>query len=110
MTLSYHAGAELPTARLWLTTPDGNLVDLTAPTVTAIISRHGQILETITTGLTGAAGSGVEPSGTPNLTIAWSADDLDLPAGTYDLRIEARTGGLDYVWVIPLLIATSVPT
>lgn len=109
--LAYHAGAELPTARGWLTTPDGTLVDLTTLALTVIVSRHGKTLLTKTTGLTGAAGEGVEPTGTPNLVIAWAPDELNLPAGTYDLRIEARAGGqLDYVWVTDLTIPTSIPT
>lgn len=111
MTLRYHAGAEVPSARLWLTDDMGDLVDLTALDLTALIVRHGRTVETKTSGLVGAAGDGTEPSGDPNLTITWDAGELAVPAGNYDLRIEARTGSsLDYVWVTDLVIPTSIPT
>src|SRR5690606_2904533 len=52
-----------------------------------------------TAGFTKGAGAGTEPDGSPNLTVAWDAGELALPAWVYDLQIQARnTGGLDYTW------------
>ena len=101
-TLSYVSGAELAPARLWLRS-DGQLVDLTTLDVTLVIARplgaDAEVLLVKTAGFTKGAGAGTEPDGTPNLTVAWDAGELALPAWVYDLQIQARNaGGLDYIW------------
>jgi hypothetical protein len=102
MNPSYVAGGELAPTRLWLSA-NGTLVDLSVGfTPTAILGRYGDVIVSKTTGLTGQAGSGVRPTGTPNLIIAWADGELAHPPGRYTLQVQARDGtGLDYRWTLP---------
>lgn len=100
-TLQYHRTAERPDLRLWLLDDDGNLIDFSSGyTFEFKIGYRGQVaLFTKTTGITGAAGSGAESSGAPNVTIAFVADELDaVTASTYVWQLRAKSGGLDRIY------------
>jgi len=100
-SLTYYRTAERPDIRLWLLDDNGTLVDYsTGYTFTFKIGIRGQAADlTKTTGITGAAGTGTETSGTPNVTIAFTAGELDaLAAGRYHWQLRATTGGLDRVY------------
>lgn len=109
--LRYHRTAERPVAKLWLLDDDGSLIDFSTgytfvfkagrPGATAILTKSSNI--------TGAAGAGTEPTGTPNITITWTAGDLDLTPGSYGWWLTATTGGLDRVFTGPFQIQ-DVPT
>jgi hypothetical protein len=98
--LSYHRTAERPELRLWLIDDDGTLIDLSSGyTFTFKIGQIGQTGElSKTSGITGAAGAGSEPTGTPNVVVAWSAGELDITPGTYSWELTATTGNLDRVF------------
>jgi hypothetical protein len=101
MGLAYFRTAERPDIQMWLQDEDGALVDFSSgytfsfklghPTQAAVFTK--------TTGITGAAGSGVQPTGTPNVTLTFTAGELSAVAtGTYTWQLTATTGGLDRVW------------
>jgi phosphoglycolate phosphatase-like HAD superfamily hydrolase len=97
-TLRYYRTAERPDIKLWLTDSNGTLVDLsTGYTFAFKLGNPGAAADfTKTTGITGAAGAGVDPSGTPNITHTFTAAELDgVTAGAYLWQIRATTGGLD---------------
>ncbi len=110
MTITYPRGAERPALEIWWVDDDGGLIDfstgytfelkLGTPGSTAILTK--------TTGITGAAGAGVEPTGTPNITVAWAAGELDITPGGYVLQLVATTGGLDRIRLEPFEIAKTV--
>jgi hypothetical protein len=91
--LRYARSAERPDLRLWLQDDEGDLIDLsTGYTFTVHIGRRGHVSDrTKTTGITGAVGAGVSPTGTPNLVISWASGELNLTPGAYDLDIIATT-------------------
>lgn len=93
--LSYHRGASRRAARLWVHDENGGLIDFSAGYSFEVwIGRSGQpAVKKISTGIAGAAGAGVKPSGTPNVTITWDAADLDIPPGSYDLELRATKAG-----------------
>lgn len=113
--LSYHETAARPAAELWLQDDDGSLVDLStgytfalrvgSPGSAAIIDK--------TSGITGAAGAGEEPDGTPNCVIAWTAGELDaLDPGVYEWQLIATASTLPRVWsglieILPAILAAS---
>jgi hypothetical protein len=97
-TLRYYRTAERPDIRLWLTDSNGTLIDFsTGYTFAFKLGNSGSAATfTKTSGITGAAGSGVEPTGTPNITLTFTAGDLDsLTAGPCLWQLRATTGGLD---------------
>lgn len=101
MTLAYYRTADRPDIRLWLLDDDGTLVDFSSGYTFAFkIGIRGQAADlSKTTGITGAAGAGTEPTGTPNATISFDAGELDaLTAGRYYWQLRATTGGLDRVY------------
>jgi hypothetical protein len=69
-----YLGDETATQIWWFV--NGSLVDYSSGyTFTgklAAVSSPATVIFTKTTGFTGAAGSGTETSGTPNLTVAWA--------------------------------------
>lgn len=87
----YKRNAELPSLEIWWFDDDNNLVDLSSASgFTLKVGNVGQAaVLTKTTGITGAAGSGTEGSGTPNVTVAWAAGDLDLTPGAYTMELYA---------------------
>ncbi len=103
-TLVYHRTAERPDIKMWLQDDDGDLIDFSSGyTFTFKLGSRGNTAEfTKTTGITGAAGSGTEPDGTPNLTLTFTAAELDNePAGRYTWQIRATNNSLDRVFQGP---------
>lgn len=100
MTVRYHKSAERPSLEMWLYDDDGTLIDFSSGfTFSLKIGTPGSTaLLTKTTGISGAAGSGSEPTGTANVTVAWSAGDLDLTPGSYTWQLTATTTSLDRVF------------
>jgi hypothetical protein len=97
--LSYHKNAERPAAELWWNDDDGTLIDFASGYTWSLkIGVVGSTaLLTKTTNITGAAGSGTEPDGTPNVVITWTAGELALTAGSYTWQLTATTSSLDRV-------------
>lgn len=104
--IAYHRSAERPSLRLWLQDDDGDLIDFsTGYTFTLKIGpTGGTALLTKTTGITGAAGS----SDIPNVTVDWTAGELDLTPKSYTWELTARTGSLDRVFSGPIQIMHTV--
>ena len=98
--LRYYQGAERPALKLWLQDDDGTLIDFSSGyTFTLKIGLTGQpALLTKTTGIVGAVGAGVEPTGTPNVTVTWTAGELAITPGAYSWALTATTGGLDRIF------------
>lgn len=99
--LHYYRTAERPDIRLWLLDDAGALVDFsTGYTFAFKLGQPGSAATfTKTTGITGAAGSGTETSGTPNVTLTFTAAELDaLTAGVTTWQLRATSGGLDRVY------------
>lgn len=98
MGIILYKTAELPDLQLWLTDDDGALIDFsTGYTFVFKIGSPGKAAQvTKSTGIVGAAGSGTELSGTPNITIAFTAAELDTIArNKYTGQLRATTGGKD---------------
>lgn len=99
--LRYHKNAERPAAELWLYDDDGTLIDYSTGTPTfsfKIGTKGSTALLTKTTNITGAAGSGVEPTGTPNVTITWTAGELSIAPGNYEWQLCVTVSSLDRVF------------
>lgn len=99
-TVSYHKGAERPSLSLWLVDDDGSLIDFsTGYTFSFKIGIVGSAATvTKTSGITGAAGAGTAPTGTPNVTVAWAADELNIAARRYTWQLTATTSSLDRIF------------
>ncbi len=104
--LEWHQGAELPTLDIWWTDHTGQLVDLSgADTIEVRIGQLGEPAVLVkTTGITAGAGSGTEDDGTPNLSVQWAVDDLDLAPGMYRVTVTATFAGLRRKMVTPLRV------
>lgn len=104
--ISYYKTAERPSLELWLVDDAGDLIDLSSGyTFSLKIGEPGSAaLLTKTSGITGAAGAGTEPDGTPNVTVAWTAGELALTPGVYVAQLTATTSSLDRVWTFPIQI------
>ncbi len=105
MGLVLYKTAERPSIKLWLQDDDGSLINFsTGYTFEFKIGKPGSAaVVTKTTGITGAAGSGNETSGTPNLTIAFAAGDLDaLVPGAFgtkgQIKATQTAGTLDRIF------------
>jgi hypothetical protein len=110
--VQYHSTADRPALELWLFDDDGTLLDLSSGSYTfslKIGTPGSAALLTKSSGIAGAAGSGTEPSGTPNLVITWSAGELALTPGNYTGQLTATISSLDRVFTFPFSI-TSVIT
>lgn len=99
--LSYHYAAERPTIQLWILNAQRELMDLSTGYTFSfrVGGTYASPLLTKTSGITGAVGSGVEPSGTPNVVISWSAGEitagLGSQRGTYPCWLTLTTGTAD---------------
>lgn len=64
-----------------------------------IATLDGEVVETKTTDITGQAGAGFPPLGTPNIVIAWSSELAALTAGTtYRAQLKiTSSGGVRFV-------------
>lgn len=98
--LTYFRTAERPDIKLWILDDAGNLIDFSSNTFAFKLGSPGvAAVFTKTTGITGGAGSGTEPSGTPNITISFTAAELDaLTAGVYSWQLRATSSSLDRVF------------
>lgn len=96
--LRYYRGAERPALQLWIQDDDGALVDFSSGYTFSFKIGDTTALLTKTSGIVGAAGAGVEPTGTPNITVSWSAGELDITPGAYAWELTATTGGLDRIY------------
>ena len=109
--ITYYKNAENPSLRLWWFSDDDELVDFSTG-VSAWSLKIGQYGETAllskTSGITGAAGAGVDPTGTPNVTIVWSAGELNVTAGHYVMQLTATTTTGDRVLTAPIRIYDTV--
>lgn len=113
--LAYPQGTDSPDAVFWWLDYNDALINFSSGyTFTAQILREDDtIVVNKTTGITGAAGAGSEPSGTPNLTLAWSNNQIDtLAAGRYTLRVVANNtaSGKDRILQLELLIRAKTAT
>jgi hypothetical protein len=107
---SYHRNAERPGAKMWLFDDDGSLIDLSSgydfvfkignPGATALLTKNSNI--------TGAVGSGVEPTGTPNVFLSWSTGELDIEPGVYSWTLKATTSSLDRVFAGSFVILDDI--
>jgi hypothetical protein len=99
-SLRYAKTADRPAAEGWIFDDDGSLVDLSAYTLVLKVGNPGSAaLLTKSSGITGAAGAGVEPTGTPNVVITWSAGELAITPGTYTAQLTATASSLDRVYM-----------
>lgn len=107
MTLRYHTTAERPGVSMWLFDDDGTLIDFSSGyTFELKIGTPGSTaLLTKTSGITGATGAGIEPTGTPNITVAWGSGELDLTPGTYDWQLTATTASADRIFKGTIIIS-----
>lgn len=99
--IEYLKTAERPALKFWLFDDDGSLIDFSTAgyTFSFKIGVPGSTaLLTKTASITGAAGAGVEPTGTPNVTVTWTAGELALAVGTYHWQLTATITALDRVF------------
>ena len=99
----YASTADRPALELWLWDDDGTLINFASGyTFSFKVGIVGSAaLLTKTSSITGAAGSGTEPDGTPNVTITWTAGELALTPGSYTGQLTATTSSLDRVFSFP---------
>lgn len=96
--VTYVRGAERPTLQLWWVDDTDALIDFSSGyTFSLTIGDGTTATVTKTSGITGAAGAGTNPTGTPNIVVAWSASELDIAAGQYVAQLVATTGGLERI-------------
>lgn len=95
--LDFWKTVERPDKRMWIRDSAGTLIDFSGYTFSFKLGAIGAAASfTKTSGITGAAGSGVEPTGTPNVTLSFSANELDsLVPGEYAWQLRTTTGSLD---------------
>lgn len=108
--ISYHRSAVRPSLRLWVEDDDGDLIDFSTgyTFLVEIGPNGGAALLSKTTGITGAAGAGTAPDGTPNVVIEWAAGELNLAPRQYTLELTATTGGLPRKFSEPFTIKHTV--
>jgi hypothetical protein len=110
MSIRYHATADRPALKLWLLDDDGALIDFSSGyTFSFKIGVPGSTAElTKTSGITGAAGSGTEPTGTPNVTVTWSAGELAITPAQYTWQLTATNSSLDRVFTGDIQIVDTI--
>ena len=97
--LTYNRNAERPAAKFWVFDDDGTLVDFSGYTFVFKVGAPGyDALLTKTSNITGGIGSGTEPDGTSNITINWTAGELDIAPGLYKWQMTCTTSSLDRVY------------
>lgn len=88
--LVYVDAAERPGLALWWLDSTGALVDFSSSTFSLKIGSRGATAAlTKTSGIVGATGDGVSPTGLPNVEVTFDAGDLDITAGTYLAQLVA---------------------
>jgi hypothetical protein len=99
--LQYHARAERPIVQMWLYDDDGELIDFSDP-LYSFAMRIGNPGSTAvlnkTSGIVGAAGSGVAPTGSGNIQVYWDIAELDIEPGLYAWQLVATHTALDRVF------------
>lgn len=102
--LTYYRTAERPDLELWWLDADGSLIDFSTgytfefKLTLGVVDAASSADFDKAAGITGAAGSGSESSGVPNVTISFAAGELDdLAAGLYTWQMRAKTAGRDRV-------------
>ena len=97
--LQYFRTAERPALEFWLLDADGALLDFSSGYEFELklgTAAGEAAVFTKTDGITGAAGSGTELTGAPNVSIEFAPDELaDLKAMTYLWQLRATTNGRD---------------
>lgn len=95
MTLSWSAKAEDPNLEIWWADDAGDLIDFSSGYTWSlkIGPAGGTAVITKTTGITGAAGAGVAPTGTPNVVVVWAAGELDITPGKYQFELTPTLAG-----------------
>ena len=92
-TLSVIRGSELPDAELWWMYRR-ELVNFAGAESfeLRVVRRPGDATPVLlkTTGIFGAAGTGMPSYGTPNIRIVWTADELSMAPGRYLAELTAR--------------------
>jgi len=85
----YRADQETPSFAVAWKDRDGDLVDFSSGyTFTAQLVKAGVVALTKTAGIAGNSTS-------PNVTVAWTTDELDGLSGVYEVHLKATTGGAD---------------
>ncbi len=104
--VAYKKNAERPTLDIWWYDRSGTLINFASGyTFSLKVGNVGQTaLLTKTTNITGAAGAGSAPTGTPNIVVAWTAGELALTPGAYAAELTATTSSLDRVLTFTLQI------
>lgn len=106
MTVQYQRGAELPAFALWLTDSAGALIDFSSGYTFEL--KLGYSTQTAwltkTAGIVGAVGSGKAPAGIPNVTVTWSANELDTLPGAYQWQLTATAATLARVFSGPFRV------
>lgn len=109
--LQFTQHAEDPGAGVfWLDQP-GNLIDFSSGyTWSAKITDGVSTLLTKTAGIVGAAGSGTNPTGTPNVTITWASGELAVTPGDYTLELTPTSASRQRDSLrVPIRIIASAP-
>jgi hypothetical protein len=99
--LVFHVTAERPDLKFWLLDDDGELIDFsTGYSYTFKIGTLGSAaVFTKTSGITGSAGSGTEPTGEPNILMTFVAGELAaVPPRSYRWQLVATSSSLDRVF------------
>jgi hypothetical protein len=99
--LAYYRTAERPDIAMWILDDDGDLIDFsTGYTFAWKLGSPGAAASfTKTTLITGAAGAGVEATGTPNILIQFVAAELDdVDPGSYTWQLTATSSSLSRVY------------
>lgn len=94
---SWNVDVELPSLHLWWRDELGDLIDMS--TVTGWQLRVGlpdceAVIEK-TSGISGAVGSGVSPTGVPNVVLTWATGELNVSPGLYLAQLKASWGTTD---------------
>jgi hypothetical protein len=97
--LTYNRNAERPAAKMWIFDDDGQLVDFSGYSFVLKIGSPGSTAAlTKSTNITGGVGAGTEPDGTANVTVNWTAGELDIEPGNYHWQLTCTTSSLDRVY------------
>lgn len=101
--VTYYRSAERPALELTLYDDDGTLIDFsTGYTFSFKIGTSGATAAlTKTSGITGAATA-------PNVTVTWSAGELNLTPGNYRWQLTCTTSALDRVFSGQLAILDTI--
>jgi hypothetical protein len=97
---------ERPDIKLWLEDDDGTLINFASGyTFVFKVGLAGSAaVYTKSTNITGAAGAGAEPDGTPNVTMTFTAGELDSVAASpgYTGQLRATNSSLDRLFQFPV--------